>query len=65
MKVEIDWRPSMAGQPMNGGGPATLSLFSSFPIHYLPFYLNHPTFGTKYRGNGHMGWLAGHLLAPL
>jgi hypothetical protein len=36
MKVGIEWRPSMAGQPKIGGRPATFSLMSSFPLHYLP-----------------------------
>jgi hypothetical protein len=31
MKVGIEWRPSMAGRPKNGGQPATFSLLSSFP----------------------------------
>jgi hypothetical protein len=37
MKVGIEWRPSMASQPKNGGRPATISLLSSFPLNYLPF----------------------------
>jgi hypothetical protein len=36
MKVGIEWRPSMAGRPKVGGRPATFSLLSSFPLHYLP-----------------------------
>jgi hypothetical protein len=36
MKVRVEWRPSMAGQPKIGGRPATFSLLSSFPLHYLP-----------------------------
>jgi hypothetical protein len=36
MKVGIEWRPSMAGQPKIGGCPATFSVLSSFPLHYLP-----------------------------
>jgi hypothetical protein len=36
MKVGIEWRPSMAGWPKIGGWPATLSLLSSFILHYLP-----------------------------
>jgi hypothetical protein len=36
MKVEIEWRPSIAGQPKIGGQPATFSLLSSLPLHYLP-----------------------------
>jgi hypothetical protein len=36
MKVGVEWRPSMAGQPNTGGRPATFSLLSSFPLHYLP-----------------------------
>jgi hypothetical protein len=36
MKVEIEWRPSMAGQTKIGGWPATFSLLSSFALHYLP-----------------------------
>jgi hypothetical protein len=72
MKVGIEWRPSIAGRPKIGGRLATFSLLSSFPLHYLPLLLNHHTFGTKRRGNGHMGWPpdhlpwpAGHPLAPL
>jgi hypothetical protein len=41
MKVGIEMRPSMAGQL------ATFSLLSSFPLHYLPLWLNHHNFGTK------------------
>jgi hypothetical protein len=37
MKVGIEWRPSMDCWPKNGGWPATFSLLSSFPLHYLPF----------------------------
>jgi hypothetical protein len=72
MKVGIEWRLSMAGQPKIGGRPATFSLISSFPLHYLPLLLNHNIFGTKFRGTGHMGclpshnpWPTGHPLAPL
>jgi hypothetical protein len=36
MKVGIEWRPSMAGQPKIVGWPATLSLLSLFLLHYLP-----------------------------
>jgi hypothetical protein len=36
MKVRIEWRPSMAGRPKLGVQPATFSLHSSFPLHYLP-----------------------------
>jgi hypothetical protein len=36
MKVGIEWRPCMAGRPKIGGRPATFSLLSSFPLHYLP-----------------------------
>jgi hypothetical protein len=36
MKVGIEWRPNMVGRPKIGGGPATFSLLSSFPLHYLP-----------------------------
>jgi hypothetical protein len=36
MKVGVEWRPSMAGQPKISGRPAIFSLFSSFPLHYLP-----------------------------
>jgi hypothetical protein len=32
MKVGIEWRPSMAGRPKNGGWLATFSLLSSFPL---------------------------------
>jgi hypothetical protein len=35
MKVKIEWSPSMAGQPEIGDRPATFSLFSSFPLHYI------------------------------
>jgi hypothetical protein len=35
MKVEIEWRPSMAGRPKTGGRPITFSLISSFPLYYL------------------------------
>jgi hypothetical protein len=31
MKVGIEWRPSMANRPKNGGQPATFSLFPPFP----------------------------------
>jgi hypothetical protein len=44
MKVGVEWRPSMAGRPNIGDRPATFSLLSSFPLHYLPLYLNHDTF---------------------
>jgi hypothetical protein len=36
MKVEVEWRPSMAGRPKIDGRPATFSPFSSFPLHCLP-----------------------------
>jgi hypothetical protein len=36
MKVGVEWRPSMAGRPKIGCRSATFSLFSSFPLHYLP-----------------------------
>jgi hypothetical protein len=36
MKVGIEWRPSMANQPKIGGWPASFSVLSSFPLHYLP-----------------------------
>jgi hypothetical protein len=36
MKVGIEWRPSMASRPKIGGQPATFSLLSSIPLHYLP-----------------------------
>jgi hypothetical protein len=36
IKVGVEWRPSMAGWPKIGGRPATFSLLSSFPHHYLP-----------------------------
>jgi hypothetical protein len=36
MKVEVEWRPNMAGRAKIGGRPATFSLFSSLPLHYLP-----------------------------
>jgi hypothetical protein len=36
IKVGIEWRPNFAGQPKIGGWPATFSLLSSFPLHYLP-----------------------------
>jgi hypothetical protein len=36
MKAGVEWTPSMAGQPKIGGQLATFSLFSSFPLHYLP-----------------------------
>jgi hypothetical protein len=36
MKVGIEWRSNMAGRPKIGGRPATFSLPSSFPLHYLP-----------------------------
>jgi hypothetical protein len=36
MKVGIEWRPSMTGRSKIGGQPATFSLISSFPLHYLP-----------------------------
>jgi hypothetical protein len=72
MKVGIEWRPSMAGRPKIASQPATVSLLSTFPLHYLPLYLNHHTFGTKFRGTGYMGWPpghhpwpAGHPMAPL
>jgi hypothetical protein len=65
MKVGVERRPSMVSRPKIGGRPATFSLFSSFPLHYLHLKLNHHTFGAKYRGSGHMGWPLGHLLAPL
>jgi hypothetical protein len=55
MKVGIEWRSSMAGQPKSGGRLATFSLLSTFPLHYLPLYLNHHTFGSEWRGFGHMG----------
>jgi hypothetical protein len=36
MKVGIEWRPSMAGQPKIGCRPAIFTLLFSFPLHYLP-----------------------------
>jgi hypothetical protein len=36
IKVRIEWRPSKAGRPKIGDQPATFSLLSSFPLHYLP-----------------------------
>jgi hypothetical protein len=60
MKVRIEWRPSMAGRLNIGGRPTTFSLISSFPLHYLPLYLNYHTFWTEWRGFGHMGWPPGH-----
>jgi hypothetical protein len=36
LKGGVEWRPSMAGRPKIGGWLATFSLFSSFPLHYLP-----------------------------
>jgi hypothetical protein len=37
MKVGIKWRPSMTGgRPKIVGRPATFSLLSSIPFHYLP-----------------------------
>ena len=36
MKVGVKWRPSMADQPKIGGRLTTLSLLSSFLLHYLP-----------------------------
>jgi hypothetical protein len=36
MKVGIEWGPGMADQPKIGGWLATLSLLSSFLLHYLP-----------------------------
>jgi hypothetical protein len=36
MKVGIEWRPSMASRSKIGGQPATFSLLSSIPLHYLP-----------------------------
>jgi hypothetical protein len=36
IKVGIEWRSSMAGWTKIGGQPATLSLLSYFPLHYLP-----------------------------
>jgi hypothetical protein len=47
MKVGVEWRPSMTNRLKIGGQLATFSLLSSFPLHYLPLYLNHHTFGTK------------------
>jgi hypothetical protein len=47
MKVQVEWRPSMADRPKIGGRPCTFSLLSSFPLHYLHLQLNHHTFGTK------------------
>jgi hypothetical protein len=35
MKVGIEWRLRMADRPKIGGQPATFSLISSFPLHYL------------------------------
>jgi hypothetical protein len=35
MKVGIEWRPSMADWAKIGDWPATFSLLSSFPLHYL------------------------------
>jgi hypothetical protein len=36
MIVGIESRPSLAGWPKIGGWPATFSVLSSFPLHYLP-----------------------------
>jgi hypothetical protein len=36
MKVGVEWRPSMAGRPKNGGRSATFCLLSSSPANYLP-----------------------------
>jgi hypothetical protein len=36
MKVGVDWRLSMAGQPNNSGRSDTFSLLYSFSLHYLP-----------------------------
>jgi hypothetical protein len=36
MKVMVECRPSMAGRPKIGSQPATFSLLSTFPLHYLP-----------------------------
>jgi hypothetical protein len=47
MKVGVEWRPSMVDRPKVVGRPTTFSLFSSFPLHYLPLELNHRTFGRK------------------
>jgi hypothetical protein len=60
MKVQIELRPSMAGRPKIFGRPATFSIFSSFPLHYLPLWLNHHTFAIEWRSFGHMGWWSGH-----
>jgi hypothetical protein len=46
MNIGIEWRPSMTGWPLIGGRPATFSLLSP-PLS---------SFGTKFRGTGHMGW---------
>jgi hypothetical protein len=35
MKVGIEWRLRMVDRPKIGGRPATFSLISSFPLHYL------------------------------
>jgi hypothetical protein len=35
MKIGIEWWPSMASRPKIGGQPITLSLLSSFTLHYL------------------------------
>jgi hypothetical protein len=35
MKVGVECRPSMVGRTKIGGRPATLSLLSSFSLHYL------------------------------
>jgi hypothetical protein len=36
MKVRVERRPSMAGRLRIGSWPVTFSLFSSFPLLYLP-----------------------------
>jgi hypothetical protein len=36
MKLGVEWMPSMADPSNIGGQQATFSLFSSFPLHYLP-----------------------------
>jgi hypothetical protein len=40
MKVGVEWRPRMAGRPKIGDRPATCSLLSSFPLHYLHLWDN-------------------------
>jgi hypothetical protein len=36
VKVRIEWRSSLVGRPKICDRLVTISLFSSFPLHYVP-----------------------------